>query len=111
VPVKVYDLTEIPSRRARAADAELRPYLDALKNGRGAGDGTGYATREEASRACMRLVNRARRMAREQDLPYPGQRVWQDRSGKWFWALVPSQRRGGDERPRRTRRTATPVAS
>lgn len=108
--VKVYDLADIPTRRRRASDAELKPYLDALKNGKGAGDGTGYGTREEASKACSRVVTRARRSAKELDLPYPGGRVWQDRGGKWFWAIVPSARRGAGEGGRRRGRRAVNAA-
>jgi hypothetical protein len=110
--VKVYDLADIPTRRRRSSDAELKPYLDALKNGKGAGDGVAYGTREEAAKAVSRIVTRARRSAKELDLPYPGGRVWQDRAGKWFWAIVPSARRGGGEGgKRRGRRPAATAGS
>ena len=109
--VKVYDLADIPNRRRRSSDAELKPYLDALKNGKGAGDGAAYGTREEAAKACSRVVTRARRSAKELDLPYPGGRVWQDRAGKWFWAIVPSARRGAGAGGRRGRRAAAATPS
>jgi hypothetical protein len=90
--VKVYDLKDIPNRRASSADAAIRPYLDALRGGKAAGDGVAYASRADASRASLRVVLKARRLADKGD-PYPGQRIWEDRSGKWYWAVVPSKRR------------------
>lgn len=90
--VKVYELKEIPSRRQRASDKELEPYFEALKSGKGAGDGVAYATRDEAAKAALRLTVRARRLSAGSNLPYPGQRVWQIPGGKWYWALIPSSR-------------------
>ncbi|HLA16879.1 MAG TPA: hypothetical protein VJZ72_08250 [Candidatus Limnocylindrales bacterium] len=90
--VKVYDLKDIPNRRASASDAAIRPYLEAIRADKAAGDGIAYATKKEASKASVRVLLKARRLADPGD-PYPGQRIWEDRSGKWFWAVVPSKRR------------------
>ena len=90
--VKVYDLKDIPNRRASASDAAVRPYLDAIRSGRAAGDGVAYATKKDAARASTRTLLKARRLADAGD-PYPGQRIWEDRTGKWYWAIVPSKRR------------------
>ncbi|HXG40392.1 MAG TPA: hypothetical protein VNJ28_05570 [Candidatus Limnocylindrales bacterium] len=112
--IKTYDLAEIPSGRARSTDREIQPYLDALKSGKGAGDGLKYESREEAVRAAARILSRARRIARTQGGPYPGQRIWQDRDGRWLWALVPVAPRGGTSRgatPRRRRRRAEAEAT
>ena len=87
--VKVYDLKDIPNGRASASDATVRPYLDAIRDGKAAGDGVGYASKKEASRASTRVILKARRLADKND-PYPGQRIWEDRSGKWFWAVLAS---------------------
>jgi hypothetical protein len=92
VAVKVYELKDIPSRRASASDAAIRPYLDALRAGKAAGDGVAYATRKDAARASSRTLLKARRLTEKGD-PYPGQRIWEDRAGKWYWAVVPSKRR------------------
>lgn len=91
--IKVYDLAEIPAPRRRSGAGDLQPYFDALKAGRAAGDGAAYDSQADAAKAALRSVVRARRLAKGTDVPYPGTRVWQDRGGKWFWALVPSRRR------------------
>jgi hypothetical protein len=90
--VKIYELKDIPIRRASASDTAIRPYLDAIRAGKAAGDGVGYATKKDAVRASTRTLLKARRLADTRD-PYPGQRVWEDPSGKWHWAVVPSKRR------------------
>jgi hypothetical protein len=90
--IKTYDLKDLPGRRAGSMDGEIRPYMDAINAGKAAGDGIAYASREEAARAATRTLLRARRLVGKGDT-YPGQRIWQDGSGKWFWALVPSRRR------------------
>jgi hypothetical protein len=89
--VKVYDLNEIPTTRRRVVRDDLARFLDAIREGKAAGDGVAYDSREEAMKAALRVVNRARRRVGPGD-PYPGQRVWEDR-GKWYWAIIPSQRR------------------
>jgi hypothetical protein len=91
MPVRVYDLADIPTRRGRSANAELKPYIDAVRNGKAAGDGTKYESRDAALKVAMRMVGKARRASGPGD-PYPGQRVWEDRDGRWLWALVPSKR-------------------
>jgi hypothetical protein len=90
VPVKTYDLSELPvARRGRKVKEDLGEYVQALKSGKAAGDGMEYATAKDARRVCVGLYARLVRRERELGIERPQQMVWQVPDGTWRWVLRP----------------------